>query len=69
MSGGNKTKKLKPTVIISVAFSIRNARNYFYAESLMHSRYNYKNIRSLVDSERVCRCRQVQIEEFTLQDD
>jgi len=36
--------------------------NFFYAESLMHSRYTYKKIGLLVDSERVCafvgRCRE-----------
>jgi len=44
--GGDKPKKkLKPMVVVC---GIRNADNFFYAESLVHSRYNYKKIRCFV---------------------
>jgi len=43
--------------------------NFFYAKSLVHSRYNYENIKTywsiLKESVRVGRCR----EKFTMPDD
>jgi len=54
VGGGNKTKKLKSVVIISVVLAYEMQHNFFYAESLVHSRNNYNKIRTLVDSERVC---------------
>jgi len=60
--GGTKWKNLKTMVKIFVVCGIRNAAYFFYAESLVHSRYNYKKISCMVDSERVCdfvgRCRE-----------
>jgi len=44
--GGTQRKKLKSMVKISILFDIRNAAYFFYAESLVHSRNNYKKIRT-----------------------
>jgi len=42
---GGQNKKLKPMVIISVlSLAYEMQHNCFYAESLVHSRYNYRNI-------------------------
>jgi len=61
--GGQNEKKLKSGFNFrslwhmkcsAFRFVLRNAADFFYTENLVHSRYYYKKIGLLVDSERVC---------------